>query len=226
MLLKADDIHKRFPSGEGYIDVLKGASIEVKSGELSILTGQSGSGKSTFLYVIAGLIKPDSGDIRFNGESIADYKPEKIDFFRNSKIGFIFQMHHLMPDFTAVENVMIPALIKGISREESYDKACELLSELSILPRKDHYPNQLSGGEQQRAAVARALINSPELLLADEPTGNLDIENSNSLIKLLIKLVDITGVGALIATHNPELAKTGRSSFHLAEGRIYPGDSK
>jgi lipoprotein-releasing system ATP-binding protein len=226
LLLKADNIQKRFQSGEGYIEVLRGASLEIKSGELAILSGQSGSGKSTFLYIIAGLMTPDSGGIEFNGESLSSYKSDRLDDFRNSKIGFVFQMHHLMPDFTAVENVMMPALVKGVSKEQSFDIACRLLSDLSILPRKDHYPNQLSGGEQQRAAVARALVNSPELLLADEPTGNLDRENADSLIKLLIKLVDITGVGALIATHNPELAKMGRSSFRLAEGRIYRGESK
>jgi len=190
-------------------------------GELAVLSGQSGSGKSTFLYILAGLIKPDSGGIEFNGESVGSFSSEKLDTLRNRKIGFVFQMHHLMPDFTAVENVMIPALIRGMTREQSLDIACGLLNDLSIYNRKDHYPNQLSGGEQQRAAVARALINSPELLLADEPTGNLDRENADSLIKLLVKLVDITGVGALIATHNPELAGAGRRLFQLKEGRIY-----
>ncbi len=220
MLLDAENIHKKFQSGDTFVEVLKGASLQLEKGDLSILSGQSGSGKSTLLYILAGLIKPDSGDIRFNGESINEFRPEKLDTLRNTRIGFVFQMHHLMPDFTAVENVMIPALIKRISRDQSYEKACELLSDLSISHRKDHYPNQLSGGEQQRAAVARALINSPELLLADEPTGNLDKENADSLIKLFTKLVDTTGVGVLIATHNPDLAKTGKKLFRLSEGRI------
>jgi lipoprotein-releasing system ATP-binding protein len=220
MLLDAENIHKKFQSGDGFIEVLKGASLRLEKGDLSILSGQSGSGKSTFLYILAGLIRPDTGDIRFNGESVNDFIPEKLDHFRNSDIGFVFQMHHLMPDFTAVENVMIPALIKGISRNQSYESACQLLSDLSILHRKDHYPNQLSGGEQQRTAVARALINSPELLLADEPTGNLDEENAESLIKLIMKLVDTRGVGVLIATHNPDLAKAGKKLFRLSEGRI------
>jgi lipoprotein-releasing system ATP-binding protein len=220
MLLNAENIYKKFRSGEGYIEVLRGVSLQLQKSEFSILSGQSGSGKSTFLYVLAGLITPDSGNIEFNGKSIGDFKSDKLDLFRNKEIGFVFQMHHLMPDFTAVENVMIPALIGGVARNECYEKACELLSELSIFHRKEHYPNQLSGGEQQRTAVARALINSPELLLADEPTGNLDQENADSLFKLLIKLVDTTGVGVLIATHNPELAKMGEKLFRLSDGRI------
>lgn len=220
MLLNAKDIFKKFRSGEGYIEVLKGAHLQLGKSEFSILSGQSGSGKSTFLYILAGLITPDSGNIEFNGKSISEFKSDKLDIFRNKDIGFVFQMHHLMPDFTAVENVMIPALIGGADRNECYDKACNLLSELSIYHRQSHYPNQLSGGEQQRAAVARALINSPELLLADEPTGNLDKENADSLIKLFMKLVDTTGVGVLIATHNPELTKMGEKLFHLSDGRI------
>jgi lipoprotein-releasing system ATP-binding protein len=220
MLLEAENIHKKFQSGEGFIEVLKGASLQLEKGDISILSGQSGSGKSTFLYILAGLIKPDSGNINFDGEPLSDFKPEKLDTFRNRKIGFVFQMHHLMPDFTAIENVMMPALIMGKSREQGYENAGELLSTLSVFHRKNHYPNQLSGGEQQRVAVARALINSPELLLADEPTGNLDKENADSLIKLLMKLVDITGVGVLIATHNPDLVRIGKKSFLLSEGRI------
>jgi len=224
MLLNAENIHKKFRSGEGYIEVLRGVSLKLDRSEFSILAGQSGSGKSTFLYVLAGLITPDSGTIEFNGRPLSEFKSEKLELFRNKDIGFVFQMHHLMPDFTAIENVMIPALIGGAPRNECFEKACQLLSDLSIYHRKDHYPNQLSGGEQQRTAVARALINSPELLLADEPTGNLDKENADSLIKLLIKLVDITGVGVLIATHNPELAMMGENLFRLSDGRISAGN--
>jgi len=224
MLLNAENIHKKFRSGEGYIEVLRGVSLKLDKSEFSILSGQSGSGKSTFLYVLAGLITPDSGTIEFNGRPFSEFKSEKLDLFRNKDIGFVFQMHHLMPDFTAIENVMIPALIGGTPRNECFEKACQLLSDLSIYHRKDHFPNQLSGGEQQRTAVARALINSPELLLADEPTGNLDKENADSLIKLLIKLVDITGVGVLIATHNPELAIMGENRFRLSDGRITAGN--
>jgi len=224
MLLNAENIHKKFRSGEGYIEVLRGVSLKLDKSEFSILAGQSGSGKSTFLYVLAGLITPDSGTIEFNGRPLSEFKSEKLELFRNKDIGFVFQMHHLMPDFTAIENVMIPALIGGAPRNDCFEKACQLLSDLSIYHRKDHYPNQLSGGEQQRTAVARALINSPELLLADEPTGNLDKENADSLIKLLIKLVDITGVGVLIATHNPELAMMGENLFRLSDGRISAGN--
>ena len=217
MLLNAENIHKKFRSGEGYIEVLRGVSLKLDKSEFSILSGQSGSGKSTFLYVLAGLITPDSGTIEFNGRPLSEFKSEKLELFRNKDIGFVFQMHHLMPDFTAIENVIIPALIGGAPRNECFEKACQLLSDLSIYHRKDHYPNQLSGGEQQRTAVARALINSPGLLLADEPTGNLDKENADSLIKLLIKLVDITGVGVLIAI-------MGENRFRLSDGRITAGN--
>jgi lipoprotein-releasing system ATP-binding protein len=161
MLLEADNIYKKFPSGDSFVEVLRGASMILEKGDFSILAGQSGSGKSTFLYTLAGLITPDSGDIKFDGDPINKFKSEELDSFRNRKIGFVFQMHHLMPDFTAIENVMIPALIKGVPRDKSYRRAVELLSDLSIDHRKDHYPNQLSGGEQQRTAVARAMINSP-----------------------------------------------------------------
>ena len=132
MLLNAENIHKKFRSGEGYIEVLRGVSLKLDKSEFSILSGQSGSGKSTFLYVLAGLITPDSGTIEFNGRPLSEFKSEKLELFRNKDIGFVFQMHHLMPDFTAIENVIIPALIGGAPRNECFEKACQLLSDLSI----------------------------------------------------------------------------------------------
>lgn len=226
MLLKAENINKRFRSGEGYIEVLKSASLQVDKGEFVILSGQSGSGKSTLLYILGGLIKPDSGQVEYNGKPLRDYNSDDFDRLRNKKIGFVFQMHHLMPDFTALENTIIPAMIKGENKEKAIENACRLMSDLSIYDRRTHYPGQLSGGEQQRVAVARALINSPELLLADEPTGNLDQENADSLIKIMMKLTDTSNVGVLVATHNPELAKRARKAFHLAEGRIIDQETK
>ncbi len=220
MLLKAENIHKRFRSGEGYIEVLKRASLQVDKGEFAVLSGQSGSGKSTLLYILGGLIRPDSGLVEFGGKPLRDYNSDDFDRLRNRKIGFVFQMHHLMPDFTALENTIIPAMIKGENKEKAIEDACRLMSDLSIYDRRAHYPSQLSGGEQQRVAVARALINSPELLIADEPTGNLDRENADSLIKIMIKLADTTNTGVLVATHNPELARRARKVFRLAEGRI------
>ena len=219
-LLSANNIHKRFRSGEGYLEVLKGVSVCVQPRQLAVLSGPSGSGKSTLLYILGGLEKPDSGKILFKDEAIDSYTDGKIDNFRNEKIGFVFQLHYLLPDFTAIENVMIPAMVKGLSYPAALEKAKALLMQLSLFERRNHYPNQLSGGEQQRAAVARALINSPDLILADEPTGNLDRENAFLLLKLFQKLVDDTGVSILVATHDPELAEVGQVKFRLFDGKI------
>jgi lipoprotein-releasing system ATP-binding protein len=219
-LLSANNIHKRFRSGEGYLEVLKGVSVCVQPRQLAVLSGPSGSGKSTLLYILGGLEKPDSGKIIFKDEAIDTYNNDRIDNFRNEKIGFVFQLHYLLPDFTAIENIMIPAMVKGLSYSAAHEKAEALLLQLSLFERRNHYPNQLSGGEQQRAAVARALINSPDLILADEPTGNLDRENALLLLKLFQKLVDDTGVSILVATHDPELAEVGQVKFHLFDGKI------
>jgi len=219
-LLVADNIAKRFRSGETYLEVLRGASLTIESGQLAILTGPSGSGKSTMLYILGGLEKADSGNILYQGQDIESFDSTQLDSYRNVSIGFVFQMHYLLPDFTALENVMMPALIKGQTRAATTDRAGELLSILSIYERKSHYPNQLSGGEQQRVAVARALINSPQLIFADEPTGNLDRENATELLKLFRKLVDDTGVCIFVATHDQELARTGDISYNLHDGKI------
>jgi lipoprotein-releasing system ATP-binding protein len=220
MLLDAENIFKKFRSGDGHLEVLKGACLNLEQESLAILSGPSGSGKSTLLYILGGLERPDGGNVTFKGESIWDYSPGRLDGFRNRDIGFVFQMHYLMPDFTALENVMIPAMIKNQPHKQALERARLLLSELSIYERKDHYPNQLSGGEQQRTAIARALINSPELVLADEPTGNLDRENADSLLKLFHKLVETTGVSVLIATHDEKVSEMGHVMFRLTEGKI------
>jgi lipoprotein-releasing system ATP-binding protein len=220
LLLEAENVTKRFRSGDTYLDVLKGVSLELESSRLAILSGPSGSGKSTLLYILGGLEKPDSGRILFDGEPIDTFTNSRLDTYRNQKIGFVFQMHYLLPDFTALENVMMPAMICGQFGEAALARAKSLLAQLSLLERINHYPNQLSGGEQQRVAVARALINSPRLIFADEPTGNLDRENAIILLKLFRKLVDDTGVCILIATHDPELAEMGDNTFRLHDGKI------
>jgi lipoprotein-releasing system ATP-binding protein len=219
-ILVAQNIVKRFKSGEGYLEVLKGANLTMKRGQLVILSGPSGSGKSTLLYIIGGLEKPDSGVICFEDETVNTFNDNSLDEYRNSRIGFVFQMHYLLPDFTALENVMMPALIGGQSKSAAKERALSLLGELALSERGEHYPNQLSGGEQQRVAVARALVNSPKMILADEPTGNLDRENAGQLLKLFRKLVDHTGVSILVATHDPELAGMGDVTFKLFDGKI------
>ncbi|HBZ00131.1 MAG TPA: lipoprotein-releasing system ATP-binding protein LolD [candidate division Zixibacteria bacterium] len=220
LLLEAENITKRFRSGDTYLDVLKGVNLELESSRLAILSGPSGSGKSTLLYILGGLEKPDSGRILFDSEPIDTFTNSRLDSYRNQKIGFVFQMHYLLPDFTALENVLMPAMISGQSDQAALERAKSLLAQLSLLERINHYPNQLSGGEQQRVAVARALMNSPRLIFADEPTGNLDRENAIILLKLFRKLVDDTGVCILIATHDPELAEMGDKTFRLHDGKI------
>ncbi len=220
MLLDAENIFKKFRSGDGYLEVLNGASLNLEPESLAILSGPSGSGKSTLLYILGGLEKPDSGRVKFRGKSVWDYSPDRLEGFRSRNIGFVFQMHYLMPDFTALENVMIPAMINNLPHKQTLERAELLLSELSIFERKDHYPNQLSGGEQQRTAIARALINSPELIFADEPSGNLDRENADALLKLFHKLVETTGVSILIATHDEKVAEMGQVRFRLTAGKI------
>lgn len=223
-ILSAENIVKKFTWGEGYLEVLKGASIAIKPGKLTVLSGPSGSGKSTLLYIIGGLERPESGEVIFEGEPLNTFNDNKLDEYRNRRIGFVFQMHYLLPDFTALENVTMPALIGGQSAGAAREQAEVLLRDLSLIERRDHYPNQLSGGEQQRVAVARALINSPKLILADEPTGNLDSENAGLLLKLFRKLVDHTGVSILVATHDAELAGMGDITYKLFDGKIV--DSK
>lgn len=220
MLLSAANISKRFPWGEGFLDVLIDTGLELNPGELATLSGPSGSGKSTLLYILGGLERPDNGRVVFKNESVWELEQSRLDWYRNREIGFVFQMHYLMPDFTALENAIIPALISGMTRGKAIEKAESQFETLSLYDRKDHYPNQLSGGEQQRVAVARALINSPELILADEPTGNLDEENANSLLKLIGKLVETTGVSVLVASHDSKVAQMGSRIFRLAGGRI------
>jgi len=224
-MLIAKNIKKSFKSGETNLEVLRGVDIELQENEFSIITGRSGSGKSTLLYILGGLVTPDDGYIEFKGERISDFTDNQVENFRNKQIGFVFQMHHLLPDFTALENVIFPALIGETDRDLAIDKACKLLTELDIYDRKDHFPNQLSGGELQRTAVARALINSPALILADEPTGNLDRENAESLIKLFRKLVETINVGVFIATHNPELAGLGGRKYRLTDGNIFTDEN-
>jgi len=219
-LLVANNITKRFRSGDSYLEVLKGVSLSIKAGQLGVLTGPSGSGKSTLLYILGGLEKPDSGQILFDSESVESFSDERIDSYRNENIGFVFQMHYLLPDFTALENVIMPALIKGENRPDAIKRADEILEILALSERKNHYPNQLSGGEQQRIAVARALINKPRLIFADEPTGNLDRENATMLLKLFQKLVEDTGVCIFVATHDQELAGMGEVAYYLHDGKI------
>lgn len=222
LILQAKKINKSYFEGDEKkkLVVLNDLDFEIESGQIVSITGASGSGKSTLLHILGTLDRPNSGEILFQNQNIYNLSEKKIAEFRNRNIGFIFQFHHLLPEFTALENVAMPRLINGESYNESIEKAENLLSEMNLLERKKHYPNQLSGGEQQRVAVARALINNPDLILADEPTGNLDKANSNALLDILWKLNKKFSTSLLLVTHNKNLAKKAEKVYRLIDGKL------
>lgn len=222
LILQAKKINKSYFEGDEKkkLVVLNDLDFEIESGQIVSITGASGSGKSTLLHILGTLDRPNSGEILFQNQNIYNLSDKKIAEFRNRNIGFIFQFHHLLPEFTALENVAMPRLINGESYNESIEKAENLLSEMNLLERKKHYPNQLSGGEQQRVAVARALINNPDLILADEPTGNLDKANSNALWDILWKLNKKFSTSLLLVTHNKNLAKKAEKVYRLIDGKL------
>ena len=222
-LLRISDIKKSFSAPEnGIVHVLNGVNLEIKPKTITSIIGSSGSGKSTLLHIIGGLDQVDSGVVEWKGNDITQWDDEKMAGFRNTEMGFIFQFHHLLPEFSAVENVMIPAIIQGKSEKESKRLAIELLGEFGLSHRTEHRPNQLSGGEQQRVAMARALINTPALLLADEPTGNLDEKNSSTVLDHLLRLRDRFKVSILMVTHDKSIAEDGDFVYEMTDGILSP----
>lgn len=220
-LLAGDGIWKEYRNGKSVVlQVLKGADIEIRQGEFIVIVGPSGSGKSTLLHILGGLDTPTGGTVRVNGQDIFEFSEEELAEFRNKNLGFVFQFHHLLPEFTALENVSMPALIRGQSMEKAKARATALLKTVGLEGRISHKPNELSGGEQQRVAVARALMNQPELILADEPSGNLDKENGLHLHELLADLSAREGHTFVVATHNPDLAKRADRILKMSEGKL------
>jgi lipoprotein-releasing system ATP-binding protein len=215
-MLKATKIIKNY----GELQVLKGVDIEINKGEIVSIIGASGAGKSTLLHILGTLDKADSGDIMLNGERVDKLSGKNLAAFRNKNIGFIFQFHHLLPEFTAVENVCIPGWIGGKNKSATEKRAKELLEKLGLSQRLNNKPGQLSGGEQQRVAVARALINNPSIIMADEPTGNLDSANANELHQLFINLRNEFQQTFLIVTHNEELARMSDRILQMKDGRM------
>lgn len=215
-MISARDIHKSYNS----LEVLKGVSLEIKKGEIVSIVGASGAGKTTLLQILGTLDRADKGDVKINDTLLGTLSERKLAEFRNKQIGFVFQFHHLLPEFTALENVCLPAYIAGRSKAETELKANELLGFLGLKDRAHHKPSELSGGEQQRVAVARALINSPSLILADEPSGNLDSASAKELHKLFFTLREKFQQTFIIVTHNEELANMADRKLVMKDGLI------
>jgi lipoprotein-releasing system ATP-binding protein len=221
IILKAEKIFKSFQTTKKVkLDVLKGISLEIQKGKITIIVGASGAGKSTLLHLLGGLDRPDSGEVYYDENDIFNFSDDKLAKFRNKNVGFIFQFHHLLPEFSAFENVMIPQLIGGINLSNAKSKSEELLSTVGLKERLDHKPAELSGGEQQRIAVARALANNPKIIFADEPTGNLDSINSEEIHKLILDLKLNLGVTFVIVTHNQNLVNLADYIYEIKDGKI------
>ncbi|MFH1825599.1 MAG: ABC transporter ATP-binding protein [Candidatus Firestonebacteria bacterium] len=216
-LLVVQDVHKIFKVGEQAINVLKGISLTIKRGEIVTILGPSGAGKSTLLNILDGISTPTFGRVFLNGVDIYNLNDKSLSYLRNIKIGFVFQFYNLLPEFTTLENVILPSLI---ARKNSEEKGKKLLEELGLKERLNHKPGELSGGEQQRVALARALINNPDVLLADEPTGNLDSENANNLFELILKINEERGQTVVLVTHNEEFAKRTKRIVEMKDGKI------
>ena len=215
-LLVAKDIWKQY----GPVSVLKGVSMEIEKGEVVSIVGASGAGKSTLLYILSSLEQADKGEIFFNGQQVSGLSEKQLATYRNNSIGFVFQFHHLLPEFTAIENVSIPGWIAKQPKKQIEQRALELLDYMGLADKKHKKPNTLSGGEQQRVAVARALLNNPALIFADEPTGNLDSENAAALHALFIRLKKEIDQSFLIVTHNEALAKMSDRVLNMKDGQI------
>jgi len=215
-MISGKNIHKSY----GSLEVLKGIDLEISKGEIVSVVGASGAGKTTLLQIIGTLDRPTSGSIVFDNQDVATLSEKKLASFRNMNIGFVFQFHHLLPEFTALENLCIPAFIAGVSQKEAHRRALELLDFLHLSDRAEHKPSALSGGEQQRVAVARALMNHPSVILADEPSGNLDSANAKELHKLFFTLRKEFNQTFVIVTHNQELAEMSDRKLMMVDGRI------
>ena len=220
MVLQAIGIRKSFQSGSKELKVLKGVDLEIKPGTLTAIVGASGVGKSTLLHILGGLDTPNQGEIYLDTTNIFTLGDTGLSSFRNRTIGFVFQFHHLLAEFNALENVMLPLLIARQDKSQSQEKAYHLLEEVGLKERFQHRPAELSGGEQQRLALARALANDPRVIIADEPTGNLDRKSSQELVDLLMQLKQEKGLTIVLATHNLEIARRADFIYELAEGQV------
>ncbi len=224
VMIEVADLGKSFSTPGGDIEVLHGVSLRIKAGERIAVVGTSGAGKTTLMHLLGGLDRPTSGDVLFEGESLFRLRGAELDAFRNSTVGFVFQFNQLLPEFSALENTMMPLLIGGARRSEALQKSTEMLHEVGLSHRLSHKPGALSGGEQQRVAIARALVCKPRLLLADEPTGNLDSNTSSEIMLLLNQLHQTHGLTMIIVTHNQALANSLDRTLRIEDG-IVAGDN-
>jgi len=220
IILEAKHVRKVFRTGPQVLEVLKDVNLRIEKGQIAGIFGPSGSGKSTLLHILGSLEPPTDGEVRLLGKSYLTMDDKALSELRNRDIGFVFQFHHLLPEFTALENVALPAIIGGKPRKEAMEKAEELLVLVGLKERLKHRPDELSGGERQRVAVARALINGPKILLADEPTGNLDSKNALSLLELFRDLNENLGTTMLIVTHNEKYRELTHRNYRLEDGRL------
>ncbi len=218
--LRLDGITKTFHQGDRALEILRDVSLQVRPGELIALVGPSGSGKSTLLHIAGLLEQPDSGEVIIDGRSCAGLDDSARTTLRRRTIGFVYQFHHLLPEFTAVENLVLPQMIAGTGKAKATERARSLLDQVGLADRADHRPARLSGGEQQRVAIARGLANTPAILFADEPTGNLDPHTADGVFAMLLSLVREAGLAALVATHNLELAQSMDRTLRLEDGHV------
>lgn len=219
-LLEVRGLHKSYRSGGDWLHILVDLDLEVTEGEMLAVTGASGSGKSTFLHLVGGMDRPERGEILFEGRDVAGLEPRELARFRNQRIGFVFQFHHLLPEFSALENVMFPLLLRRVPFDRAAEQARAYIGEVGLADRASHRPGELSGGEQQRVALARALAGEPKLLLADEPTGNLDHDTAGRVMDLLERLHRAHGLTSVLATHNLDLAQRANRTLRLADGKL------
>ena len=220
IILQCHQLTKRFRQGDLDVDVLKGVDFSISQGERVAIMGSSGSGKSTLMHLLGGLEKPSSGEVILNGMNLNKISQKKVSQLRNSALGFVYQSHHLLGEFTVVENVAMPALIGGASIAKAREQAKNILEKVGLVHRFEHKPAELSGGERQRVAIARALVNEPKCVLADEPTGNLDSKNAESIYQLMLELNQALQISFLIVTHDIELAKRMDRVLHMVDGLI------
>ncbi|HOP85885.1 MAG TPA: ABC transporter ATP-binding protein [Syntrophorhabdaceae bacterium] len=221
IILKVSNITKIFKKDSNEINVIKGISLDILQGDFVTIMGPSGAGKSTFLHILGTLDKPTSGEIFYRGENISKYNEEQASNFRSEKIGFVFQFYHLLQDFTVIENIAMPLFIKRVKMDKALKKAEIFLEMMGLKDRRNHKPGELSGGEQQRVAIARALINEPEIILADEPTGNLDRKTGKDVLNYILNIYNEFSATLILVTHDPELGSMGKRRLNMIDGELF-----